>query len=596
MIKILFKSLREYKKPAILTPLFVAIEAALECILPVITSTLIDNLTDGNLKKVLIAGGLMIVCSVLSLLGGFLSAKYAAQAAAGYAKNLRRDTFYNIQEFSFENIDKFSSSSLVTRLTTDITNIQHAFGMIIRVAVRVPLLMIFSITMSFIVGGKMAFMFVIILPLLGGALALIISKAIPTFSKIFPKYDEFNQSIQENVSGIRVVKTYAREEYEKEKFNKKSDAIMKEFKRAERIVAFNGPVMQFFIFSAMITISILGSYVVVNTFGGFDADGNAIWGELSVGRLQSLVTYGFQMLNSVMMLSMIFVMISLSLPAMKRVAEVIQEKSTLTNPENPIYEVPNGDIEFRNVSFKYSMNAEKNALNNINLKIKSGMTVGVIGSTGSSKTTLVNLISRLYDVTEGELLVGGINVKDYDLVTLRDAVSVVLQKNVLFSGSIKENLMWGNDKATDEEIKEACKLACADEFIESFPDKYNTHIEQSGTNVSGGQKQRLCIARALLKNPKVLILDDSTSAVDMKTDAIIRDGFKKFIPETTKIIIAQRLSSIEDADLIIVMDNGTINAMGKADELLATNPIYQEVYNIQASNSQQEVAKEGGEA
>ena len=581
MINILKRSIREYKKAAILTPLFVMLESILECLLPFITSKLIDSLENSSLEVIFTYCGVLLIVAMLSLLFGFLSAKYAADAATGFAKNLRHDAFYSIQDYSFSNIDKFSSSSLVTRLTTDIANIQMSFGMIIRIAVRVPLLLIFSVIMSFVVGGRVAWMFLIIMPILAIALFLIAKFAMPMFRKVFKKYDAFNESIQENINGIRVVKTYVREEYEKEKFNERSDAIKNEFTKAERIVAFNGPIMQLALFSALTIIAILGSYVVINTFGGFDQNGNPIYGELSTGRLQSLIAYGFQMLNSCMMASMIFVMLSMSVPAMKRVSEVIVEKPDIKNPENPIMEVLDGSIEFKNVSFKYSEHAEKNALDDVTLKIESGMTVGIIGGTGSSKTTLVNLISRLYDVTNGELLVGGVNVKDYDLKVLRDNVSVVLQKNVLFSGTIKENLLWGDINATDEQIKEACRLACADEFIESFPDGYNTYIEQGGTNVSGGQKQRLCIARALLKKPKVLILDDSTSAVDMKTDAIIRNSFKEFIPETTKIIIAQRLSSIENADLIVVLDNGKINDMGTSNELLSRNPIYQEVYEIQ---------------
>lgn len=581
MIGILINSIREFKKPTLLTPLFVFFEALLECFIPFITSRLIDNLQAGNIREIYIIAPILLVTAFLSLFFGFMGAKFGSLASTGFAKNLRQDAFNNVQNFSFSNIDKFSSASLVTRMTTDISNIQMAFSMIIRIAVRVPLIMIFSIIMSFIQGGKLAWLFVVILPFTGSLLFLVIKKAMPLFDKVFPKYDAFNESVQENISGIRVVKTYVREEYEKKKFKEKNDAITNEFIKAERIVAFNSPIFQFGIYTAMLLVTSLGAYTIINTFGGFNINGDPVWGDLSTGKLQSLITYGFQMLNQLNMLSFIFVMITISVPAMKRVSEVISEKSDIVNPENPIYEINDGSIEFKNVSFKYSEKAERNALENINLTIKSGMTVGILGGTGSSKTTLVNLISRLYDVTEGELLVGGINVKDYDLKALRDAVSVVLQKNVLFSGTIKENLLWGDINATDEEIEEACKLSCAYEFINSFKDKYDHHIEQGGTNVSGGQKQRLCIARALLKKPKVLILDDSTSAVDMKTDAIIRDGFKKFIPETTKIIIAQRLSSIEDADMIIVMDGGHINAIGTADELLKTNAIYQEVYNIQ---------------
>ena len=583
MIKTLVKSVREYKLPAIFSPVFVMLETALECIIPFVTSKLIDNLYIKQMNYVYIYAVILIGLAALALTFGYFAAKFTAVASAGFAKNLRQDTFYNIQNFSFSNIDKFSTSSLVTRLTTDISNIQTSFSMIIRAAFRVPLMMIFSISMAFFVSFDVAWIFIIILPVTATLLMLIVRIAMPMFSKIFPKYDEFNESVQENISGIRVVKTYVREDYEKEKFNIKNDNIRKEFTRAERVVALNGPVLQIGIYAAVALVTILGSKKILESFKGFDQNGDPIWGVLSTGQLQSLIAYGFQMLSALMFLSMIVVVISISLPAMRRVAEVIEEKSDIKNPEFPIYKISNGDIEFKNVSFKYSEHAEKFALNDINLKIESGMTVGIIGGTGSSKTTLVNLISRLYDVTEGELLVGGINVKDYDIKSLRDAVSVVLQKNVLFSGTIKENLLWGDINATDEEIEYACKLACADEFINTFKDRYEHHIEQGGTNVSGGQKQRLCIARALIKKPKVLILDDSTSAVDMKTDAIIRDGFKKFIPDTTKIIIAQRLSSIEDADMIVVMNNGYIDAIGTSEELLANNKIYQEVYSIQNS-------------
>lgn len=584
ILRTLMKSVREYKVPAILSPVFVMLETGIECLIPFVTAKLIDNITAKKLDVIFGIAATLFICALLALTFGFFAAKFTAKASAGFAKNLREDVFFNIQEFSFSNIDKFSTSSLVTRLTTDITNIQHSFSMIIRAAFRVPLMMIFSICMAFFVSMDVAWIFIIILPVTAVLLLLIVRIAIPMFSKIFPKYDEFNESIQENISGIRVVKTYVREEFEKEKFKVKNDNIKKEFIRAEKIVAFNGPVLQLGIYTALALVTILGTKTILSSFGGYDPiTKEPIWGELSPGTMQSLIGYGFQMLSSLMMLSMIVVMISISLPAMRRVVEVIKEKPTIVNPVNPIYKIQNGEIEFKNVNFKYSEHAEKFALNDIDLKIESGMTVGIIGGTGSSKTTLVNLISRLYDVTEGELLVGGVNVKDYDIKSLRDAVSVVLQKNVLFSGTIRENLLWGDINATDDEIEYACKLACADEFINSFEDKYEHHIEQGGTNVSGGQKQRLCIARALIKKPKVLILDDSTSAVDMKTDAIIREGFKKFLPNTTKIIIAQRLSSIEDADMVVVMNNGHIDAIGTNEELLKTNAIYQEVYNIQNS-------------
>ena len=542
-------------------------------------ANLVNRMQNGcDLSVIMRYGVILIIMACFSLLFGALAGIKAANASAGFGKNLRKDLFVAVQNFSFENIDRFSASSLVTRMTTDVTNVQMAYMMIIRTVVRAPLMLIFSLIMGFIMGGRLALIFLFTIPVLGIGLGLVIKKTMPLFRKVFKKYDNLNNSVQENINGIRVVKSFVREDFEKKKFNEAAEDVCGDFTRAEKILALNNPMMQFCLYVVMIFVLTFGSYLVVN-FGG-----NII----QVGQLSSLLTYSFQILMSLMMLSMIFVMVTISIESCERIVSVLEEKRTISNPKNPIYEVNDGSIDFDNVSFKYSKRADRYALENINLHIKSGQTIGVLGGTGSSKTSLVNLISRLYDVTEGEVKVGGVNVKDYDLVTLRDAVSVVLQKNVLFSGSIKENLRWGNKDATDEEIEEACHLACADEFIEQFPDKYDTHIEQGGTNVSGGQKQRLCIARALLKKPKILILDDSTSAVDTKTDAIIRAGFKKFIPETTKIIIAQRVSSVQDADQIIIMNNGSVEAIGTHDELLASNPIYQEVYYSQNKGGEQD--------
>lgn len=579
IIRVLKKSIREYKRDSILTPILVAFEALVECIIPLMVANLVNKMQNGcDLSVILKYGVILIIMACFSLLFGALAGITAANASAGFGKNLRKDLFMAVQNFSFENIDRFSASSLVTRMTTDVTNVQMAYMMIIRTVVRAPLMLIFSLVMGFIMGGPLAFIFLFTIPVLGIGLGLVIKKTMPLFRKVFKKYDNLNNSVQENINGIRVVKSFVREDFEMKKFNEAAEDVCVDFTKAEKILALNNPMMQFCLYVVMIFILTFGSYLVVN-FGG------AI---IQVGQLSSLLTYSFQILMSLMMLSMIFVMVTISIESCERIVAVLEEKRTISNPENPIYEVNDGSIDFNNVSFKYSKRADRYALENINLHIKSGQTIGILGGTGSSKTSLVNLISRLYDVTEGEVKVGGVNVKDYDLVTLRDAVSVVLQKNVLFSGSIKENLRWGNKDATDEEIEEACHLACADEFIEQFPDKYDTHIEQGGTNVSGGQKQRLCIARALLKKPKILILDDSTSAVDTKTDAIIRAGFKKFIPETTKIIIAQRVSSVQDADQIIIMNNGSIEAIGTHDELLASNPIYQEVYYSQNKGGEQD--------
>ena len=579
IIRVLKKSIREYKRDSILTPVLVAFEALVECIIPLMVANLVNRMQNGcDLSVIVKYGVILIIMACFSLLFGALAGIKAANASAGFGKNLRKDLFVAVQNFSFENIDRFSASSLVTRMTTDVTNVQMAYMMIIRTVVRAPLMLIFSLVMGFIMGGRLALIFLFTIPVLGIGLGLVIKKTMPLFRKVFKKYDNLNSSVQENINGIRVVKSFVREDFEKKKFNEAAEDVCGDFTRAEKILALNNPMMQFCLYVVMIFVLTFGSYLVVN-FGG-----NII----QVGQLSSLLTYSFQILMSLMMLSMIFVMVTISIESCERIVAVLEEKRTISNPENPIYEVNDGSIDFDNVSFKYSKRADRYALENINLHIKSGQTIGVLGGTGSSKTSLVNLISRLYDVTEGEVKVGSVNVKDYDLVTLRDAVSVVLQKNVLFSGSIKENLRWGNKDATDEEIEEACHLACADEFIEQFPDKYDTHIEQGGTNVSGGQKQRLCIARALLKKPKILILDDSTSAVDTKTDAIIRAGFKKFIPETTKIIIAQRVSSVQDADQIIIMNNGSIEAIGTHDELLASNPIYQEVYYSQNKGGEQD--------
>lgn len=579
IIRVLKKSIREYKRDSILTPVLVAFEALVECIIPLMVANLVNRMQNGcDISVIVKFGVILTVMACFSLLFGALAGIKAANASAGFGKNLRKDLFVAVQNFSFENIDRFSASSLVTRMTTDVTNVQMAYMMIIRTVVRAPLMLIFSLVMGFIMGGRLALIFLFTIPVLGIGLGLVIKKTMPLFRKVFKKYDNLNNSVQENINGIRVVKSFVREEFEKKKFNEAAEDVCGDFTRAEKILALNNPMMQFCLYVVMIFVLTFGSYLVVN-FGG-----NII----QVGQLSSLLTYSFQILMSLMMLSMVFVMVTISIESCERIVAVLEEKRTISNPENPIYEVNDGSIDFDNVSFKYSKRADRYALENINLHIKSGQTIGVLGGTGSSKTSLVNLISRLYDVTEGEVKVGGVNVKDYDLVTLRDAVSVVLQKNVLFSGSIKENLRWGNKDATDEEIEEACHLACADEFIEQFPDKYDTHIEQGGTNVSGGQKQRLCIARALLKKPKILILDDSTSAVDTKTDAFIRAGFKKFIPETTKIIIAQRVSSVQDADQIIIMNNGSVEAIGTHDELLASNPIYQEVYYSQNKGGEQD--------
>ncbi|WP_426351104.1 ABC transporter ATP-binding protein [Alloiococcus sp. CFN-8] len=572
MVKRLSQSIREFKKASIITPLLIVGEVLMECLIPFLIASLVNEIKAGSSFTVLVQYGLLLVLmAVVSLAFGAAAGNTSATASCGFARNLRHDMFCKIQEYSFENIDKFSTSSLVTRLTTDVTNVQNAYMMLIRVAVRAPLMLIFSLAMAFIMGGRLALIFLAVVPILAFGLIFIIYKALPMFRRVFKKYDALNASIQENIKGMRVVKSFVREDYEKAKFNRAAEDVCNDFTMAEKIVAFNGPLMQFCLYTVMIFVLTFGSYSVI-TSRGLDLD---------VGQMSAMLTYSFQILMSLMMLSMVFVMITLATESARRISEVLEEDSALHNPENPVYQVADGSIAFENVSFKYSQKAAKMALSDINLNIKSGETVGIIGGTGSSKSSLIQLISRLYDATEGTVKVGGIDVKEYDLDSLRNQVAVVLQKNILFSGTIKENLRWGNKEATDEEIREACRLAQAEEFIATFPEGYDTYIEQGGANVSGGQKQRLCIARALLKKPKILILDDSTSAVDTKTDALIRQGFREFIPETTKIIIAQRTASVEDADKIIVMDGGRINAVGTHKELLKNNAIYREVYTSQ---------------
>lgn len=572
MITKLLRSVREYKKPTILTLLFIVGEVIIECFIPFITASLVNQMKMGmEMKNLLLTGLLLVVMALVSLACGGLAGYTSAKASAGFAKNLRNDVFHRIQGFSFENIDKFSSSSLVTRLTTDINNVQMSYMMCIRIAIRSPLMLIFSVIMAYRMGGALAGTFVVIIPVLAIGLMLIARFAMPAFRRVFKKYDKLNESIEENVRGMRVVKGFAREEYEKEKFGKAAEEIRLNFVKAERIVVLNNPLMQACLYFNMIFVFVVGSKLVISSMGS----------SLDVGHISAMLTYGMQILMSLMMLSMIYVMLTISMESMKRVGEVLSEETTMKNPENPVMEVKDGSIDFNNVSFKYSEKAKKFSLSDVDLHIESGMTVGIIGGTGSSKSSLVQLIPRLYDATKGSVLVGGVDVKDYDIKTLRDSVAMVLQKNQLFSGTIKDNLRWGNPQATDEEMIHACKLAQADEFVSTFPDGYDTYIEQGGTNVSGGQKQRLCIARALLKKPKILILDDSTSAVDTKTDAMIRKGFKEFIPDTTKIIIAQRISSVEDADFIIVMENGQVAAAGNHDQLLKTCDIYQEIYEQQ---------------
>lgn len=580
MIKKLLKVVREYKKEALLTPFFVMLEVVMEVCIPLVMGMLIDNgFSKGqdivNVSAIYKYGGILIACAILALIFGVLSGKFAAKAGAGFGKNLRHDLYYKVQEFSFKNVDKFSSASLVTRLTTDVTNVQQIFQAVIRIAIRTPLMFIFSFVMGFRISSRLSIIFLVLIPVIAIALYFLMNKIHPIMTSVFNRYDDLNNVVEENVRGIRVVKSFANEEYEKKKFETVSNDIYEKFSKAERYMALNMPVMQIGIYSCILLVSWFGAKVIVSSGAT----------ELTTGGLQSLITYGIQLLSSLMMLSFMFVMAVVSKTSVERVVEVLDEEPDLKNPKKPIYKVKDGSVEFKNVGFSYVNDENKECLKNINLRIKSGETIGIIGGTGTGKSSLVNLIPRLYDATSGEVKVGGVNVKDYDIETLRNEVAVVLQKNVLFSGTIAENIRWGNKDASDEDVERVCKLAQADEFVKSFPEKYNTYIEQGGTNVSGGQKQRLCIARALLKKPKILILDDSTSAVDTKTDSLIRKAFKEEIPNTTKFIIAQRISSVEDADKIIVMENGMVNGFSTHEELLKNNKIYKEVYESQTKGA-----------
>ncbi|HJI31613.1 MAG TPA: ABC transporter ATP-binding protein/permease [Lachnospiraceae bacterium] len=572
MIKTLAAHIKEYKKASIATPFFMILEVIMETLIPFLMATLVDDgINKGNLNHVYRIGALMLVFAVIGLFAGLMGGKYGAKASAGFAKNLREDMYKNIQTFAFSNIDKFSTAGLVTRLTTDVTNVQNAYQMLLRMCMRAPVTIICAMAMSFYYNTKIALIYLIVVILLGGVLAIIISKAGRYFKAAFPKYDELNASVQENVSAIRVVKAYVREDHEKKKFKKASHNIYNLFVKAENVIVFNSPAMQFAVYGCILLISWLGAHMIVGS-------GETV---LTRGDLTSLMAYCMNILMNLMMLSMVFVMVSMSSASAGRIAEVLNEKADIVNPEKPVYEVSDGSIVFDNVNFSYKKTGGEYVLSDINLDINPGETIGIIGGTGSAKSSLVNLISRLYDVTDGSVKVGGRDVREYDIETLRNEVSVVLQKNVLFSGTILDNLRWGDKNATEEECKRACRLACADEFIDRFPDGYNTYIEQGGSNVSGGQKQRLCIARALLKKPKIIIFDDSTSAVDTATDARIRKALATEIPDTTKLIIAQRISSVQNADRIIVMDEGRINGVGTHDELLASNAIYREVYESQ---------------
>ena len=573
MLKTLGAQIKEFKKDSFLTPVFMILEVLMETIIPLMMASIIDNGVEaGDIHHIYVMGGCMVIVACISLFGGTMGGKYGARASAGFARNLRKAMYENIQTFSFSNIDKFSTAGLVTRLTTDVTNLQNAYQMLLRMCVRAPISLICAMIMAFFINARLASVYLIAVIVLGMILAIITVRAHHYFMEVFPKYDDLNASVQENVSAIRVVKAYVREDYEKKKFTQASKNIYNMFVKAEGVLAFNSPVMQIAVYSCIIALSWLGAKMIVA-------------GSLTTGELMSLLTYCMNIMMSLMMLSMVFVMLAMSIASAERICEVLNEKSDITNPENPVYEVADGSVTFDHVTFRYNKTSDKPILDDVNLSIRSGETIGVIGGTGSSKSSLVNLISRLYDVSEGAVLVGGKDVRSYDLDTLRDEVSVVLQNTVLFSGTIYENLRWGDKNATDEECRHACRLACADEFIDRFPDGYNTYIEQGGTNVSGGQKQRLCIARALLKKPKILILDDSTSAVDTATDAKIRKAFAEEIPDTTKFIIAQRISSVQNADRIIVLDNGVVNGFGTHEELLASNDIYRDVYESQTSGS-----------